>query len=976
MFQIWGVSRHLLIAIAVAALYFVVSSLTVMLNIGIGGANLVWIPAGIAVAAVLLHGNRMTLPVFLAASAIHYMIHAGSLPQAQLVLLAVITAAGTALQPYLLSFWLKRQKLDAPIQSFTQCLRFVLTISVGSVVSASIGSLMQITQDVLASEDVGVTWLTWWVGDLSGILTVVPLLLAFRHSKSHQRSWSMLSLSITGIGCAFTLTSAFIVKHLDHISQAREFHSSSSVIGEVMQRALDLSLSDLRSVQMALYDIEISNAEFQEMSIDVLSHNPVLRSVSWAPRLTPSQLLLDWGNATNDDNTPRRPFDLDNEGNPVPLAEATEYFPLRFIAPETESRAAIGLNLLSTPKRREALERARQLGRPQASEAFQLIEGSMAIGVYWPVYRNEFRHQHKERTTLDLRGFVGATIEISRLADQTLKPFIANHRGLWLLDMTRPAQPQVLFQNGSHRVAIDANLATSLSRLRKGLHFERQFDFGGRTLLLVIRPDQTNGSLQAQGQFWGIIIIGLSGTLLMALYLFGRQRSEEELRARDTRLLAQNAVLASLNKEELSDRTPLDEKLRQLIKTTAETLDVERCSIWLLDSDKQTLVCRQLYTTSRQRYETGLSISAQDCPQYFASLVDGRGFAADRAQTDPRTVELRDSYLIPHNITAILDVPIRSEGDIIGVLCNEHIGPPRVWLADEQTFASSIGDLSSLAFETESRRNAEQALREANQLLEKRIEERTEDLRVANERLRQLDQLKSMFIASMSHELRTPLNSIIGFSGVILQGMSGPLQPKQEEQLRRVYNSARHLLALITDVIDISKIEAGYVEVYFEPVELQALVEETLGQVQAMREEKHLGLECRIDPLTLTTDRKRLTQCLLNLLSNAVKYSEQGTLRINSRIEEGHLLLEVADEGIGISATQMEKLFQPFERIDSHLRIKTPGTGLGLYLTRKICTDLLQGDIFVRSQVGQGSVFTLRIPITPQCAIKHDGVEA
>ena len=221
-----------------------------------------------------------------------------------------------------------------------------------------------------------------------------------------------------------------------------------------------------------------------------------------------------------------------------------------------------------------------------------------------------------------------------------------------------------------------------------------------------------------------------------------------------------------------------------------------------------------------------------------------------------------------------------------------------------------------------------------------------------------------MFVASMSHELGTPLNSIIGFLGVVLQGMSGELNVKQKDQLGRAYYSSKHLLSLITDVIDISKIEAGFLQVHVEKFKLSLLFNEVQHAVQHLAEEKDLELAVMCpDDIYLETDRKRLYQVVLNVVSNGLKYTEQGAVKVMVSISNEMLIIAVEDTGIGINEAGLEKLFKPFERIESHLRIKTLGTGLGLYLTRKILVQLLGGEISVRSKIGQGSIFTIRVPI-------------
>lgn len=255
-------------------------------------------------------------------------------------------------------------------------------------------------------------------------------------------------------------------------------------------------------------------------------------------------------------------------------------------------------------------------------------------------------------------------------------------------------------------------------------------------------------------------------------------------------------------------------------------------------------------------------------------------------------------------------------------------------------------------------------LRQINQEMELRIIERTIELTKANEKLKELDKLKSMFIASMSHELRTPLNSIIGFSGITLQGLSGELNEEQRDNINRVYQSAKHLLALITEIIDISKIEAGKIDIYPEDFSLIEIVYTAVDNVMPQAMDK--GLDIKVDvpqDVTLNTDKKRLFQCLLNLLSNAVKYTEKGKISISAVKIDDDIEIKVKDTGIGVDEADIPKLFLPFERIQSHLTIKVGGTGLGLYLTKKICNSILGGDIKVESIKGEGSTFTMKIPI-------------
>ncbi|MCP4265862.1 MAG: PAS domain S-box protein, partial [Candidatus Brocadiaceae bacterium] len=248
---------------------------------------------------------------------------------------------------------------------------------------------------------------------------------------------------------------------------------------------------------------------------------------------------------------------------------------------------------------------------------------------------------------------------------------------------------------------------------------------------------------------------------------------------------------------------------------------------------------------------------------------------------------------------------------------------------------------------------------------QERLVEYQVNLERANAKLKELDQLKSMFLASMSHELRTPLNSIIGFTGIIIQGLDGEINSIQRDHLGRANRSAKHLLSLINDVIDLSKIEAGMVEVFLEDVSLNDIIHETVSWVQSQADVKGLTMHIIMEPgLRIKTDRKRVYQCVLNYLSNAVKFTETGTITVSviDNGTNGEVEINVSDTGIGILKEDQQKLFKPFERINSHLRTVVLGTGLGLYLTKKLTTELLEGTVDVQSQLGEGSRFTLRLP--------------
>jgi len=237
-------------------------------------------------------------------------------------------------------------------------------------------------------------------------------------------------------------------------------------------------------------------------------------------------------------------------------------------------------------------------------------------------------------------------------------------------------------------------------------------------------------------------------------------------------------------------------------------------------------------------------------------------------------------------------------------------------------------------------------------------------LQEKNAELEEASRAKNHFLAGMSHELRTPLNAVIGFTGMLLMKLPGPLNDEQMHQLGLVQSSARHLLALINDLLDVAKIEAGKVELHPERFDARALLDEVAASLRSLAQAKGLDFALTLPAaaVSIQTDRRALRQILLNLAGNAVKFTEHGCIRLSLRhvLETDDVVFTVEDSGLGISGKDQAQLFEPFARGGDARKIDVEGTGLGLHLSRKLA-EMLGGELGFLSQYGRGSTFTLSL---------------
>ena len=260
-------------------------------------------------------------------------------------------------------------------------------------------------------------------------------------------------------------------------------------------------------------------------------------------------------------------------------------------------------------------------------------------------------------------------------------------------------------------------------------------------------------------------------------------------------------------------------------------------------------------------------------------------------------------------------------------------------------------------------------LKTLNEELEQKVRERTAELEAAKLEAEKASRAKSSFLAAVSHELRTPLNAVIGFADLLLDDHYGLLNTKQNEYANDIAESGRHLLSLINDLLDISKVEAGRMELEYSLVDIETLLHDSLILVKqkALKNDIKLAVEtsAEIEGMLVRADERRLKQIMFNLLSNAAKFTpDKGSITVEGYKRDGELVISVSDTGIGIAEDNLDKVFEQFYQVCNSLRDKTPGTGLGLSLVKNM-VEMHGGRIWAESRgTGKGSRFSFTLPVS------------
>ena len=714
------------------------------------------------------------------------------------------------------------------------------------------------------------------------------------------------------LACGFLLSAALFctARKLEDQNVKASFHAAAQQHLDALEAQIELTLNSLASLG-AFYDAshDVERNEFARFTAELLARNRAIQALEWIPKV-PRTLRERYEVAARQDGFPSFQITERVGKRMVRAGERAEYYPVLYVEPWKGNERAHGFDLGSDTTRNDALRRAAATGQMVATGRISLVQepdDQYGFLVFLPIYRGGALPSARDPRRLT--GFAIGAFRVNKIVEKA-DPVEAVDSGIRvaLFDRDAGSGRELLYPKDAH---FDSGIMFSKKFLET-----RFTSVAGRKWELIAYP-QPDAFQPFRWSSWSILTAGLVVTFLLASYLhltLGQKLAiEKTVAERTSDLNAALQKLAAVNRA-LAKSERIYQKLTQ-VSADAILIEYEH----VIASVNSAAV--KLFRVAGPNDLIGRRVSDFVAPRFRETAMETEHAVYASGMQLPTT---EGQIVCADN--SLVDIEIS--------ICS---------------FSDSAGTTVQFVFRDITERKRIQA-----------------EVTTARELAEAANRAKSVFLATMSHELRTPLNAILGFSELLRVETAEQGFPQWEKQLGTIHRSGTHLLEVINEILDLSKIDAGKIELNPEDFEVSAMGREVATLVEPLAAQNGNKVRIFCEAAILHGDRFRIQQCLMNLVGNACKFTREGEVMVAGRPACGKdglwYLLRVSDTGIGIAPEDMAKLFGDFVQVDASKTRKYGGTGLGLAISRRLCR-LMGGDITVESIPGKGSVFTMRIPL-------------
>ena len=899
---------HWTLASALTALaYALAGKAALLLAVPPGFASPLYPAAGLALGALLIFGRRALPGIALGALYVNLSIRSGlqTLTAAALLMPAVI-ALGATLQAWVGEVLIKRfvrQPLE--LAEPREVLAFLSAAIVSCLVSPTVAHLALWLSGTVPAAAVPFSAATWWVGDVLGVLIATPILLTLFGRP--RAAWAPRRLSVgLSLGLVTGLLALGIVQvaHWNNERVRSSFDRDATGAFAAMRAQLHEPLHALEALHSVFVASEdVSPAEMRLATREWLAPG-TLQAMGWSERLQRDAVPAFEARVRAEGAKGFTVFDRGDSGENRP--SGNELVVIHYIEPPAGNTAALGVNVMSIPPARAAVEKARDSAQPAATAGFRLTqqrsgENQSGVVIYQALY--EPRTPTEAQRASALRGVVFVTL---RMEDQLtgLLPTVPAYLNLCIVDNSAgEPRRRLAGPDGCESIA-------------PALLDVRPLSYAGREWQLRVYADPGILPEAHNGDVWLFALVGLLSTAMLLgflLTLTGRAlRVETAVRERTAALQA-----------EMRDREGAEAALRESEQRFRNILNNVPIGVIYTDLGGQIIQANPRFCELTGYKEAELLVLRPPDYTFPEDVAQDAGLTAQLVRGEIPMYRRNKRYIAKNGGTVWVQASVSLLRDAQGQPL--HI----VGVAEDITEHLKLE-------EAERAREAAEASNRA----------------------------KSEFLSRMSHELRTPLNAMLGFAQLLELDQRHPLAPSQQPWVSQIQQAGWHLLEMINDVLDLSRIESGNLRLHTETLHLGELLAASIAMVEGDAKQRRIRIihELGEGTATLLGDSTRVKQILTNLLSNAVKYNlEAGRIHIASRVSAPDTVeIAVTDTGLGMTPQQLAELFQPFNRLGRE-RSGQEGTGIGLVISQRLA-ELMGGSLKARSIAGKGSSFMLTLP--------------